>query len=282
MAREITKTFRDFWRRPKVRAVDGVDLEIPRGAVFGMLGPNGSGKTTTIKMLLGLLHPSSGEIRLFDQTPDDVDVKHRVGYLPEDSFMYRYLTPVEVLHFYGKLFGMERSRRRRRISELLRTVDLTAAAHRRIGEFSKGMTRRLGLAQALMNDPELLILDEPTAGLDPIGCREVKDLLVQLSGAGKTIILSSHLLADVEDVCSQIVVLYRGKVRVQGTVQALLEDRAVSRISVPSLAPDAMRELLSVIRRKVGSDPAVDHPSRSLERFFLDVIHEVHRQDREP
>ena len=274
--RKLTKVFRDFWRRPKVRAVDGVDLDIVRGEIFGLLGPNGSGKTTTLKILLGLLFPTSGSLLVFNHSPRDVQTKSRIGYLPEESYLYKYLTPRETLDFYGKLFNIGPRERRRRIDELLEMVDLTDAAHRVVGEFSKGMARRVGLAQALINDPELVILDEPTSGLDPIGCRQVKDLMLALAQRGKTIILSSHLLADVEDVCDRISILYKGKVRAQGRVRELLREEHRVRIDTPSLPPETMTQVLSLIREKIGIEPDVDHPAMDLERFFLQVVREAH------
>jgi len=195
--RGLTKVFKDFWGRPKARAVDGVDFEVRRGEVFGLLGPNGSGKSTTIKMLLGLLHPTKGVIEVFGQSPRDVKTKARIGYLPEESYLYRYLDARETLDFFGNLFTLPREERQRRSAQLLDMVGLTGARTRAVGEYSKGMQRRIGLAQALINDPDLVILDEPTAGLDPIGCREVKDLIVAMARRGKTVILSSHLLSDV-------------------------------------------------------------------------------------
>lgn len=274
--RKLTKVFRDFWRRPKVRAVDGVDLDIVPGEIFGLLGPNGSGKTTTLKILLGLLFPTSGSLLVFNHSPRDVQTKSRIGYLPEESYLYKYLTPRETLDFYGKLFNIGPRERRRRIDELLEMVDLTDAAHRVVGEFSKGMARRVGLAQALINDPELVILDEPTSGLDPIGCRQVKDLMLALAQRGKTIILSSHLLADVEDVCDRISILYKGKVRAQGRVRELLREEHRVRIDTPSLPPETMTQVLSLIREKIGIEPDVDHPAMDLERFFLQVVREAH------
>ena len=274
--RKLTKVFRDFWRRPKVRAVDGVDLDIVPGEIFGLLGPNGSGKTTTLKILLGLLFPTSGSLLVFNHSPRDVQTKSRIGYLPEESYLYKYLTPRETLDFYGKLFNIGPRERRRRIDELLEMVDLTDAAHRVVGEFSKGMARRVGLAQALINDPELVILDEPTSGLDPIGCRQVKDLMLALAQRGKTIILSSHLLADVEDVCDRISILYKGKVRAQGRVRELLREQHRVRIDTPSLPPETMTQVLSLIREKIGIEPDVDHPAMDLERFFLQVVREAH------
>src|SRR5258706_548282 len=210
--RGLTKVFKDFWLRPKARAVDNVDFEVRQGEVFGLLGPNGSGKSTTVKMLLGLLYPSKGHIEVFGHSPRHVATKARIGYLPEESYLYRYLNSRETLDFFGRLFTLPGPQRRDRSEQLLEMVGLTQTRTRAIGEFSKGMQRRIGLAQALINDPDLIILDEPTAGLDPIGCREVKDLILALSRRGKTVILSSHLLADVEDVCDRVVIYYGGRI----------------------------------------------------------------------
>ena len=165
----LTKTFKDFWGRPKARAVDNVDFEVRRGEVFGLLGPNGSGKSTTIKMLLGLLYPTKGQVTVFGESPRDVKTKARIGYLPEESYLYRYLSPGETLDFFGNLFALDAGDRQKRTEQLIEMVGLGNARTRTVGEFSKGMQRRIGLAQALINDPDLVILDEPTAGLDPIG-----------------------------------------------------------------------------------------------------------------
>ncbi|MDA0577133.1 MAG: ABC transporter ATP-binding protein [Verrucomicrobia bacterium] len=270
--RGLVKVFRDFWRRPTVRAVNGIDLTIPRGKVFGLLGPNGSGKSTTIKILLGLLFPSAGDVRVLGESPRAVAVKQRIGYLPEDSHLYRYLPARETLDFYARLFALDRATRRARIDQSLEMVGLAHAANRPVGEFSKGMARRIGLAQALINDPQLVILDEPTAGLDPIGCRQVKDIMLALAARGTTVLLTSHLLADVEDVCDRLAILYNGKVRAQGTVQELLTVPDTISLSIPELSPDAMRDLLALLRERLGIEPRVDHPSMDLERFFLDVI----------
>ena len=170
----LCKTFKDFWRRPRVHAVKDLDLTIRPGEVFGLLGPNGSGKSTTIKMLLGLLYPSKGRIAVFGKPPTDVAVKARIGFLPEESYLYRFLVAHETLDFYGRLFRLPGKIRRERIDRLLDMVGLRHEAKRPIGEYSKGMARRIGLAQALINDPEFLILDEPTAGLDPMGVRQIR------------------------------------------------------------------------------------------------------------
>jgi ABC-2 type transport system ATP-binding protein len=218
----LTKVFKDFWGRPKARAVDNVDFEIRRGEVFGLLGPNGSGKSTTIKLLLGLLYPTKGHITVFGQSPRDVATKSRIGYLPEESYLYRFLNPAETLDFFGSLFQIDSAERRRRAEQLIEMVGLNQARSRTVGEFSKGMQRRIGIAQALINDPDLVILDEPTAGLDPLGCREVKDLILALAQRGKTVILSSHLLSDVEDVCDRAVIYYGGRIQAQGPLHQLL------------------------------------------------------------
>ncbi|NBQ25365.1 MAG: ABC transporter ATP-binding protein, partial [Verrucomicrobia bacterium] len=217
----LTKVFKDFWGRPKAKAVNNVDFEVKRGEVFGLLGPNGSGKSTTIKMLLGLLYPTRGHIEVFGHSPRHVATKSRIGYLPEESYLYRYLNSQETLDFFGNLFNLNAVERRKRSDQLIEMVGLNNARNRQVGEFSKGMQRRIGLAQALINDPDLVILDEPTAGLDPIGCREIKDLIVALAKRGKTVILSSHLLSDVEDVCDRVVIYYGGRIQAKGTLQEL-------------------------------------------------------------
>jgi len=271
----LTKVFRDFWRRPRVKAVNGISMDVLSGEIFGLLGPNGSGKSTTMKSLLGLLHPTSGSVRVFGRSPRDVLIKREIGYMPEESYLYRHLTARETLDFYGQLFGLDRATRRRRVAELLEMTELTAAADRQVGEFSKGMARRIGLAQALINDPQLVILDEPTAGLDPVGCSQVKNLMLTLRRNGKTILLSSHLLADVEDVCDRIAVLYAGKIIAQGRVGDLLKKTDKIRITFAAPAAERMREVLATIQQSVGERPEVDHPAIDLERFFLDVIYGV-------
>lgn len=274
---KLTKVFTDFWRRPKVRAVDGLDLEIQRGEIFGLLGPNGSGKSTTLKILLGLLYPTSGYVRVLDRPPSDVNIKARIGYLPEESYLYNYLSPRETLDFYARLFNIGGHLRKERIEKMLDMVDLKYAANRPVGEFSKGMARRIGIAQALINDPELIILDEPTSGLDPIGCREIKDLMLRLAENGKTIILCSHLLADVEDICDRIAILYNGRIRAQGRVNQLLEKQDSMQLTMPCLPPETMKKILELIREKIGREPEIDHPTMELEQFFLEVVKEAHK-----
>jgi len=271
--RGLTKVFKDFWGRPKARAVDNVDFEVRRGEVFGLLGPNGSGKSTTVKLLLGLLYPTKGHIEVFGHSPRHVATKSRIGYLPEESYLYRYLNSRETLDFFGNLFRLPSKDREDRTEQLLEMVGLGQTRMRAVGEFSKGMQRRIGLAQALINDPDLVILDEPTSGLDPIGCREVKDLIVALARRGKTVILSSHLLSDVEDVCDRVVIYYGGKVQAMGTLKELLATPDSIRITTPALSRETMERVLAIIRKDVAEDKvSVDTPTQNLERYFLDVV----------
>jgi len=271
--RGLTKVFKDFWNRPKARAVDNVDFEVRRGEVFGLLGPNGSGKSTTVKMLLGLLNPTKGHIEVFGHSPRHVQTKTRIGYLPEESYLYRYLNSRETLDFFGNLFHLNKADRNNRAEQLLEMVGLDLTRTRAVGEFSKGMQRRIGLAQALINDPDLVILDEPTAGLDPIGCREIKDLIIALARRGKTVILSSHLLSDVEDVCDRVVIYYGGKIQAMGTLKELLATPDTVRITSPVLPRETMERVLEIIRTDVVSDKVrVDNPTQNLESYFLDVV----------
>ncbi len=268
----LKKTFRDFWGRPKVDALRGIDLDIKKGEIFGLLGPNGSGKSTTIKILLGLLHASGGSVSVLGKEPRSVRSKERIGYLPEETYVYSYLTPRETLLFYGRLFDMSEKDVRARTSELLEMVGLAHAGGRQVGEFSKGMARRTGLAQALINNPDLIILDEPTSGLDPIGCRQVKDLMLELAKNGKTILLSSHLLADVEDVCDRVAILHNGEVQAEGRVKDLLQKLESINLTMPAVEGDKLAEMKAFAAKLSGGDVSVGHPSMDLESFFVDVV----------
>ena len=271
--RGLTKIFKDFWNRPKARAVENVDFEVRRGEVFGLLGPNGSGKSTTVKLILGLLYPTKGHIEVFGHSPRHVATKSRIGYLPEESYLYRYLNSRETLDFFGNLFHLPKGERNNRAEQLLEMVGLSQTRMRAVGEFSKGMQRRIGLAQALINDPDLVILDEPTSGLDPIGCREVKDLILALARRGKTVILSSHLLADMQDVCDRVVIYYGGKIQAAGTLKELLATPDAIRITIPALSRETMERVLEIIRKDVAGDKVkIDSPTQNLESYFLDVV----------
>ncbi len=280
--RGLTKVFKDFWGRPKARAVDNVDFEVKRGEVFGLLGPNGSGKSTTVKMLLGLLYPTKGHIEVFGHSPRHVQTKARIGYLPEESYLYRYLNSRETLDFFGNLFHLNPGERTNRAEQLLEMVGLSQTRTRAVGEFSKGMQRRIGLAQALINDPDLVILDEPTSGLDPIGCREIKDLILALARRGKTVILSSHLLSDVEDVCDRVVIYYGGKVQALGTLKELLAKPDTLRITTPVLPRPTMERVLAILREDaLGGEVRVDNPTQNLESYFLEVVEKAKRAAHE-
>jgi ABC-2 type transport system ATP-binding protein len=274
----LTKIFRDFWLREKVTAVADLSLDVRSREVFGLLGPNGSGKSTTLKMILGLLFPTRGVISVFDQPPTHVRAKSRIGFLPEESNLYAFLDARETLDFYGRLFHLPRKTRRHRIDMLLDMVGLGSVAYRRVGEYSKGMQRRIGLAQALINDPDLLILDEPTSGLDPLGTRQFKDLISTLAQRGKTVILSSHLLADVEDVCDRVCILYGGKQRAMGDVDDLLARSHQTQITTDQLDEATLEAVRGVLEKSGRELLGVRAPRDRLEALFLRIVEEAQRQ----
>jgi ABC-2 type transport system ATP-binding protein len=270
--RNLSKVYRDFWGRQKVRALKALDLKVEQGEIFGLLGPNGSGKTTTIKLLLGLLFPTDGEAFVLGQKASDVAKNERIGYLPEETYLYRFLNAEETLDFYGRLFDIPAKVRRQRTGELIDLVGLDWAKRRQLKEYSKGMTRRIGLAQALINDPELIVLDEPTTGLDPIGCREMKDLILRLREQGKTVLMCSHLLADVQDVCDRIAILHQGELKELGRVEDLLKVRDVTEIRARGLSDAAKAEIQAVIQRDQGELIMMDNPTTTLEELFLNIV----------
>ena len=271
----VTKVFRDFWMRPRVRAVENVNLEVRRGEIYGLLGPNGSGKSTTIKMLLGLLQPTAGRIAVLGKRPKDVEIKRQIGYLPEESYLYRFLSGRETLDYYGRLFRLDRRARRERIAMLLDMVGLEAVQDRPVGEYSKGMQRRIGLAQSLINDPQLLILDEPTSGMDPVGARQIKDLIATLAARGKTVLLCSHLLADVEDLCDRVAIMYGGRVRAEGTCDELLEQEHATLLETAELSEPVLDEVRAVLRRHDLALTKVERPRRTLESLFLQIVEQA-------
>ena len=272
--RNLTKTYKDFWGRSKVHALKALDLDVKKGEIFGLLGPNGSGKSTTIKLLLGLLFPTGGEALVFGSDASDVSKNERIGYLPEESYLYKFLNAEETLDFYGRLFNMSATKRRKRIKELIKMIDLDWAKKRQLKEYSKGMTRRIGLAQALINDPELILLDEPTTGLDPIGTREMKDLILRLRDQGKTVLMCSHLLADVQDVCDRIAILYQGELKELGRVDNLLSVQDVTQIQAKGLSDEARQEIQEVIQRHSGEMISMENPTSTLEELFLNIVRE--------
>ncbi|HSI32276.1 MAG: ABC transporter ATP-binding protein [Phycisphaerae bacterium] len=275
VTQDLTKIYKDFWGRDKVTALDRLNLTINRGEVFGLLGPNGSGKSTTIKLLLGLIFPTRGKAFVLGEPAGNTVINQRIGFLPEESYLYKFLTGEETLHFYGKLFKIPRKELKRRVPLLLDKVGLDEKARKRkLREYSKGMARRIGLAQALINDPDLILLDEPTTGLDPIGTREMKDLIVSLKEQGKTVILCSHLLADVQDVCERITILFKGKMQTFGEVRDLLQVRDVTQIEARGMSPEQIEEVRQFVARQGAANVSITHPTTTLEDLFIRVVNE--------
>lgn len=274
--RKLTKIYLDFWGRHKKTALRALNIEIRKGEIFGLLGPNGSGKTTTIKLLLGLLFPTEGEAFLFGLPAADVRKNERIGYLPEESYLYRFLNAEETLDFYGRLFDLPPTVRRQRAADLIRKVGLERDRKRTLREYSKGMRQRIGLAQALINNPDLVILDEPTSGLDPLGARWMKDLIVELRNQGKTVIMCSHRLEDVQDVCDRIAILNEGELQSYGDVETLLQDavRVEMRASNIALNDQLRAELEQVLARHGGKLDFIGHPTTTLEDYFLRIVEE--------
>ena len=271
----LTKVYKDFWGRDKVRALEDLTLTIERGEVFGLLGPNGSGKSTTIKLLLGLIFPSRGSATILGQPTGSTLINERIGFLPEESYLYRFLNGEEILKFYGRLFKIDRRTLNRRVPELLDIVGLDAKARKRkLREYSKGMARRIGLAQALINNPDLILLDEPTTGLDPIGTREMKDLIVSLKQQGKTVLLCSHLLADVQDVCDRITILFRGKMQALGHVKDLLQVRDVTQLETGGMTELQIQEIRAALTRVGLPNAKITHPTTTLEDLFMRIVRE--------
>jgi len=274
--RSLTKVYRDFWGRKKKTALNALDLTIYEGEIFGLLGPNGSGKTTTIKLLLGLLFPTTGDAFVFGEPAAKVEKNEKIGYLPEESYLYRFLNAEETLDFYGRLFDIPADVRRKRAAELIDTVGLSVDKKRILREYSKGMRQRIGLAQALINDPDLVILDEPTSGLDPLGTRWMKDLILDLKRKGKTVLMCSHRLDDVQDVCDRIAILYGGDLQELGQVNRLVEDQKRLEVRATGVEmTDALKaDLAGVFAKHGGKLETFGHPTTTLEDLFLRIVEE--------
>jgi ABC-2 type transport system ATP-binding protein len=268
----LVKDFSVGLRGLRLRAIDQLSLSIAPGQIFGLLGPNGSGKSTTIKVLLGLLKPDAGECRIFGQSSSQVAARRDVGYLPESPDFYRHLSGRELVRYYGRLCGLRGPTLEARIVAVLDTVGLAGAADRRVSTYSKGMLQRIGLAQAIVHDPRLVILDEPTAGVDPLGTAAITTLLLELKAQGKTVLITSHLLGQMEDICDRVAILDHGRLIVEGAVADLVASGEGESLQVPALPPAEvaeLREWLAARGRTLASLPA---PRTRLERIFLDRV----------
>ncbi|MBI4584226.1 MAG: ABC transporter ATP-binding protein [Planctomycetes bacterium] len=276
---KVSKIFRDFWGRRRLEAVKALSLEIPNGEIFGLLGPNGSGKTTTLLMILGLLRPSSGEIRVLGKPPGEKSLRARIGYLPEEFSPPEMLTGEEILSYYGGFFPLARPLLKSRIAGLLETLDLAADGRRRFREYSKGMRRRIGLAQALLHGPQLLVLDEPTNGLDPIGVQKVKALLLDLRREGRTVLISSHMLPELEEMCDRIAILNRGECIGAGLTRELLSSKSRQHVLLDNAGPERAQAAAELLRQAGYEVGGIQPAKRSLESLFLAALKEPGNPD---
>jgi ABC-2 type transport system ATP-binding protein len=256
---KLTKEFRLGLRLTRVQAVRSVDLTVNQGEIFGYLGPNGAGKTTSMKMAMGLIRPTSGRALLFGESVERPSVRRRIGYLPEQPYFYDYLTGFEILDFYGQLYEMPKKKRHERVDALLTMVGLDHARDRTLRRFSKGMLQRIGIAQAILNDPDLVVLDEPMSGLDPMGRKEVRDIILQLKAEGKTVFFSSHILHDIETICDRVAIIVRGRIERLGSLGELLTANSGT---VEVIATDASPELLARLETDGITPEAASHGHR--------------------
>lgn len=268
----LSKVYTDFFGRPRVKALTSLNMDVYKGEIFGLLGPNGSGKTTTMKLLLGLIFPSSGKALVLGKSPSDVSVKARIGFLPEESYLYGFLNADETLDIFGRLFGIPRNERKKKIDYLVDLFGMNHARKRQLREYSKGMVRRISFAQALINDPSLLFLDEPTSGLDPISSRQLKDLIIKLKNEGKTIVLSSHLLADVQDICDRIAILHEGTLKKYGKVKELLVNKDIINLQISNTSDEALNRIKELIAKEGGNVISCDYTLENLESIFLKTV----------
>ena len=276
--RNLTKDFAIGMRGMKLRAVEDLCLEVGDNEIFGLLGPNGSGKSTTIKIILGLLEASTGNCEIYGMPSKFVDARRRVGFLPESPYFYRYLTGRELVRYYARICMMARAEIDAAVDSVIKLVGMTEAADRRVGTYSKGMLQRIGLAQSLVHDPQLVILDEPTAGVDPLGSAAIAEIVRELKRRGKTILLSSHLLAQVEGLCDRVAILHRGKLVREGRVDDLVEEKDAESLVVQGLNAEARAAVEAEIKAQGGRLARVEKPKLSLDAYFLK---EVHRREIE-
>ncbi|MCX7712753.1 MAG: ABC transporter ATP-binding protein [Chthoniobacterales bacterium] len=268
--RNVTKVFSVPFRREKIVAVSNLSFEVAAGQVYGLLGPNGSGKSTTLKILLGLIRPSQGSSEIFGKDSQSIESRSKTGYLPENPYYYKFLTAQEVLEFYGKLSGLGGRKLKQRVEELLELAGLIYARNRRVGSFSKGMLQRVGLAQALLGDPQLVVLDEPTAGVDPAGSKQIRDLILELKRRGKTVLLTSHLLEQVQEVCDRVGILARGKLVREGPLSELVSIKNQTEFIIEGAGEELCSEIRKLISQAGAKLVVERQPQESLEKIFLD------------
>ncbi|HEY1582894.1 MAG TPA: ABC transporter ATP-binding protein [Chthoniobacterales bacterium] len=269
--RSLTKVFPIPFRRTGLVAVRELDLEVAEGQVYGLLGPNGSGKSTTLKVILGLVAPTSGQTKIFGRDSREVRSREGVGFLPESPYFYRHLTGKETLHFYGKLSGLRGEGLNRQVENLLDLVGLQSARDRRLGGYSKGMLQRIGLAQALIREPKLVVLDEPTAGVDPEGSHEIRNLILDLKRRGITVLLSSHLLAQVQQICDRVGILARGVLVREGRVDDLLTIENQTELILENASPEIVAEISALLARSSTRLVEQRQPQNTLEGVFLEA-----------
>lgn len=270
----LTKDFAVGMRGKKLRAVDDLCLEVGDNEIFGLLGPNGSGKSTTIKIILGLLEASKGTCEIYGRPSKLVDARRSVGFLPEAPYFYRYLTGRELVRYYARICMVSRVKIDSAVDSVIKLVGMTEAADRRVGTYSKGMLQRIGLAQSLVHDPQLVILDEPTAGVDPLGSAAIAEIVRELKRRGKTVLLSSHLLAQIEGLCDRVAILHRGKLVREGRIDDLVEEKDAESLVVQGLSAEGRAVVEAEIKAQGGRLARVEKPRLSLDAYFLKEVHE--------
>lgn len=268
----LTKVFRTGIGNQYVVAVDNLSFRVEAGEVYGLIGPNGSGKSTTMKVVLGLMAASKGEAKVFGLDSGDIRARNEIGFLPENPYFYKHLTGAETLKFYGKLCGIRGKKLKARVAELLEMVGLEDAAKRRLGGYSKGMLQRIGLAQSLVQNPRLVILDEPTAGVDPVGSREIRDLILRLKEEGYTVFLCSHLLEQVQEVCDRIGIIFEGRMRREGKLEELIKIEKQTAMTLENASPELLAKIEDLVESEEGASIVeTGHPRTTLERLFIQI-----------
>lgn len=268
----LTKVFRTGIGNQYVVAVDNLSFRVEAGEVYGLIGPNGSGKSTTMKVVLGLMAASEGEAKVFGLDSGDIRARNEIGFLPENPYFYKHLTGAETLKFYGKLCGIRGKKLKARVAELLEIVGLEDAARRRLGGYSKGMLQRIGLAQSLVQNPRLVILDEPTAGVDPVGSREIRDLILRLKEEGYTVFLCSHLLEQVQEVCDRVGIIFEGRMRREGKLEELIKIEKQTAMTLENASPELLAKIEGLVASEEGAAIVeTGHPRTTLERLFIQI-----------